>query len=344
MSYQLREDTLDEYTRLFKDFDPDNVTLFHHPAWLRAVADGLNWELSIIRIDGPSIVGFLPGFSLRKGPFYLFGSPLKGSMTPYVGPVFLAGMRPGKEAMPKLLHTVTNYCHTSMGVDSVEIGLKEFPPKRLRSLSEHRCRISQPETYIIDLQQGHEALWSALGYSGRRKVRKARKCEVEIVRAESASVIDVFYEMLEVTFARRNTLPFHPKSLFSSLYEYLVPEHMLEVLIARYEGKAIATGLFAHNDDEIHFVSGASWKEAYEVAANNLLQWHLIEWSATQGMETYDMGGKGIPGVDRFKELFGPRVHEYTIVSREVLTARIARELYQYALPLYQRVRARWMS
>lgn len=61
---------------------------FYHPAWLHAVTEALGFELGLIRIeDAGELAAIVPGFLTRRGPFRLFGSPLRGTMTPYLGPI-----------------------------------------------------------------------------------------------------------------------------------------------------------------------------------------------------------------------------------------------------------------
>ena len=59
---------------------------FHHPAWLDAVSQGTGFEVRFIGVvDGSEIVGAVPGFLTQRGPLRLFGSPLRGTMTSYLG-------------------------------------------------------------------------------------------------------------------------------------------------------------------------------------------------------------------------------------------------------------------
>jgi hypothetical protein len=78
-------------------FDRHTVELkyrspFHHPAWLSAASTGIGFALRFIGVfEAGDLVAAMPGFLTRRGPFRLFGSPLRGLMTSYLGPVILPG-------------------------------------------------------------------------------------------------------------------------------------------------------------------------------------------------------------------------------------------------------------
>src|SRR5687768_6887661 len=59
---------------------------YHQPPWLKAVEDGLGMRIVLLGLyEEQEMIAVLPGFLARKGPARLFGSPLRGSMTPYLG-------------------------------------------------------------------------------------------------------------------------------------------------------------------------------------------------------------------------------------------------------------------
>jgi lipid II:glycine glycyltransferase (peptidoglycan interpeptide bridge formation enzyme) len=197
----------------------------------------------------------------------------------------------------------------------------------------------QRQTYVLDLRGGEEALWKNLEQRGRSHVKKARKMGVVMESLTEQGAIDDFYPMLQATFRRQRAVSAHPKRFFLAMYNRLLPCATMEVLAARYEGRIIAMGLFVHDQHEIHFVSGASLAEYHHVYPNNLMHWHVIASSAQRGLTKYDFGGKGQPGIDKFKETFGPRVHAYATYWRASPPLTLARHLAVRAWPRVQEVR-----
>src|SRR5215212_7139389 len=67
-----------------------NRSPFHHPAYLNTVAKGMHVEATFIGmyVDN-NLIGTLPGFLTRRGPLRLYGSPLRGTNTSYLGPLML---------------------------------------------------------------------------------------------------------------------------------------------------------------------------------------------------------------------------------------------------------------
>ena len=64
----------------------NNRSPFHHPAWINSVARGVDFNTYVVGIyEGRELVAAIPGFLTQRGPFKLFGSPLPGTMTSYLG-------------------------------------------------------------------------------------------------------------------------------------------------------------------------------------------------------------------------------------------------------------------
>ncbi|MBI2953558.1 MAG: GNAT family N-acetyltransferase [Chloroflexi bacterium] len=338
---RLHSISLTEYESFLRHVEGPAATLFHHPLWLAAVAEGLRWDLAIVGAsDDDGLVGALPGFIVRKGPFRLFGSPLRGSMTPYLGWVWSNG-HTGQQSSTAHLDEVYRYCCRQLGCQYVEIGCREVSGEDLEGMRSNGWSSGLRETYLLDLTLGEKALWDNLESRGRRFVRSAERQGVEIENVSDAGIIDDFYTMLQHTFGRHNSVSPHPKRLFECLRDRLVPNGMMNVLVARREGQVIAIGLFPHDSHEIHFLSGASFAEYHKLRPNNLLHWHSIKWAADAGLHVYDLGGKGQPSIDNFKETFGPKAHAYRYFWRARMGADLARRLFLRALPLVRKLYGR---
>ena len=53
------------------------------------------------------------------------------------------------------------------------------------------------------------------------------------------------------------------------------------------------------------YFSGASNLEGMKSAATSALQWHAMMFGINNNFKKYDMGGLGIPSIDKFKFSFG---------------------------------------
>jgi hypothetical protein len=100
---------------------------YHHPAWLEAVGKGVHFEVCFIGIyEGDDLVGAVPGFLTRRGPFRLFGSPLRGTMTSSLGPVGLSlGSR--TEDLVDLITACNSFVRKQWGVVYSRFTLRDAP-------------------------------------------------------------------------------------------------------------------------------------------------------------------------------------------------------------------------
>ena len=315
-------------------------TPFHQPAWLRVVGRGLEAQVVFVgAYQGDHLVAVVPGCLSRRGPFRLFGSPLRGTMTSYLGPLGLAAQLSQEENL-SLLRACERFAHRQWGSDYAEFTLYR-PPEGDGWAPQGGWERQGRGSYELDLTVGEEALWSGLRSSCRRAVRKARKQDLEMVPLPDA---DLYVDLLDATFARRGTVGPHPRRFFHVMMEELMPRDLLWAWGVQHQGRVIAAGLFLHDDRKVHFLSGASLlSDAYRsLRHNNLLHWHAIATAAQHGLATYDLGGRGIPGIDRFKESFGPGEVDYWSVNRAPPHVRYAKRTFLFALPHWRRLQ-RWL-
>lgn len=98
MSVKIAVVPLGTYRQFLAQPDITPATLYHDALWLEAVQEGLGMKVVILGVyDGQELVGVLPGFVARKYGVRLFGAPLRGSMTPYLGWIFKQAPRPGPQ-------------------------------------------------------------------------------------------------------------------------------------------------------------------------------------------------------------------------------------------------------
>jgi CelD/BcsL family acetyltransferase involved in cellulose biosynthesis len=328
-----------EYQDFLGRTDVAQATVYHDPLWLDAVQVGLGMDVTLLGLyEDPELIGVLPGFLARRYTVRLFGAPLRGSMTPYLGWLFKDGAGPGSEAT---LNQVGAFCTRVLSCQYTEVGFMDAPPGLEAGGTPDRWQMAPRETYTVDLRLGKDALWKNLESRGRNKVRKAIKAGVVIESARDRSIIDAFYPMLEASYGRHQAVSPHPKAFFLGLHERLVPAGLMEVLAAKYQGQVIAVALLVHDAREVRCMSSASLAEFHHLQPNNLVQWHGIQWAAGHGLARYDLGGKGQATIDSFKETFRPAVHAYTFYWRATPALAFARRVVLRAWPELQRWRYR---
>ena len=275
---------------------------FHDPAWLRASAAGTGFDLGFIGLfEGGDLVAAVPGFLTRRGPFRLFGSPLRGTMTSYLGPVSLDA-RFVADGQRDLALALTDFVRRNWRASYARFTTRDAPPEG-RSPPDPNWHEQRPKSYRLDLSPGEAALFAGLKSHCRRNVRKAAREGVAIVPLQDARL---FYRILQNTFRRHGSSSWHSGRFFELLMSELPQHNLLWAWGARYDGQVIAAGLFLHDDREMHFISGASLPGYGSLPTSYLLHWHAIARAAREGLGVFNSDASRIPSIDQFKETFNP--------------------------------------
>ena len=282
----------------------------HHPAWLGAVARGTGFDLAFVGIhEGRELTAVVPGFLTRRGPFRLFGSPLRGTMTSYLGPVSLAPHLTG-EGFEDLLLACGDFVRWEWRASYMRFTTRDAPSDR--SSPGPHWRKQRAPSYRLDLTPGEETLFAALKSHCRRNIRKAAREGVEVVPLGDAGI---FHQILEGTFRRHGSVSWHSLRFFEAVMADLPPRGLLWSWGARYDGRIIAAGLFLHDDHEMHFISGGSLPQYGSLPTSYLLHWHAIAAATREGLEVFSSDASRIRSIDQFKETFNPvRQHRGTLI------------------------------
>ncbi len=162
-------------------------------------------------------------------------------------------------------------------------------------------------TYIIDLSQGEEALWSNLNSSHRRKVRLAMKQGIEI--KSGLEHIGTAYTLVRDTF-KRSKMGFMSSESFKK-YVLSFGEN-IRIILADHQGTAQGCVVVPFSNHSAYYVYGGSIPEPV-TGAMNLLHWEAIRQFHDLSVKRYDFVGVRIDpakgskqeGLLMFKQRFG---------------------------------------
>lgn len=329
--------SLDQYRAFLAGDALRGNTLYHDPAWLETVQVGLGMDVALLGIlDRDQLTAVVPGFVAGRWGVRLFGSPLRGSMTPYLGWVTTAATQLSDR---EILAAVHRFSTSELGAQYAEIGLLEPASDVSDDATATGWRQASRETYMLDLGIGEEALWSNLGHRHRGKVRKAQREGITVDSVASRDAMDVLYPLIESAYARHHAVSPHPRKFFFALHDRLVHRGMMTVFAARYRGEIISIALVLHDQRDARCMSVGSRPEFHHLYPNNVLHWHIIAWATARGLSRYDFGGKGQASIDRFKESFKPVPYAYTFFWRASPAVAWARNLALRAWPGVQMCR-----
>lgn len=307
----------------------DSRQLFHRKVWLDylAASRGVEPRFWTIRDRGRT-VGYFCGAVVRKGPFRILGSPLKGWTTNFMGPLVNGDF--DQEAFLRGLDALAR----REGFAMVEIENPILAPASMQAFGYEG--VAQP-TYIVELTPGDpDKMWKRIDLKSRQKVKKARKLGLVVDEFDDIRLTDEFYGQFVEVLARKNLFPPYGADTPRLLFQLLKPRNMLLALQIRdAAGASVAIGLFPHDETTVYYWGGASRIAAWKSSPNDLLQWAAMEKAAAKGLRTYNMCGYGY-----FKSKFGGVLQEPQRWHKSYwASAAVARRAY--GLYFARRIRAR---
>jgi lipid II:glycine glycyltransferase (peptidoglycan interpeptide bridge formation enzyme) len=272
----------------------DGTPLFHRSAWLDylAASRGVDVRMWAIK-DAETTIGYFCGGLVRKGPFLVLGSPLKGWGTNYMGPIV------SRDVDQLRLVQALDDLAPHEGLAMIEL---ESPALGDDPLQASGFQAVRGWTYRVWLTPGDtDRMWSHLHPTARNRIRKALKAGLTIEDTDDPSIADEFYDQYSALVKQKGFAPPYLRDYPRLLVRHLKKADLLFALRVRDAGgRLLATGLFPHDAETVYFWGGASWRDGRELCPNDFLHWSLMGLAAERGLRRYDMCGHG-----RFKKKFG---------------------------------------
>ena len=270
----------------------DSRELFHSQAWLDylAASRGVEIQRWAIHEDGRPI-GYFCGGLLQKGPFRIFGSPLKGWGTNFLGPVINRDV--DQRAFFRALDELARRERWAM----LEL---ENPILSEACFEAHGFSSYPQPTFLVELTpEDPQIMWGRI--QQRSEVRKARRNGLIVEDTNDPAIADEYYDQYIEILRPKHTFPSYDRTCPRLLFEHLRPYGRLLALQVREPGGLIvATGLFPYDDRTLYFWGGAGRLSGRKHAPNDLLHWTAMEMGAARGLRLYNMCGNGF-----FKSKFG---------------------------------------
>lgn len=212
-----------------------------------------------------------------------------------------------------------------------------FASRTLTSLHFRPVRPVQPaRTILLDLTPGEETLLAAMKEKWRYNIRLAGRKGVQVRAARSLEDVRAWYSLLQIT-SQRDAFGIHTFDYYRRAWQLFAPLNQAQLLLAEYEGQALAGIFVGCMARKALYLYGASGNEHRNLMPNYLLQWEAIRWAKSQGATSYDFwgipetddAGEALAGVYRFKSGWGGRVARFACNYEHVfhpLTMRLAQK------------------
>lgn len=185
--------------------------------------------------------------------------------------------------------------------------------------------IQPPRTAVVNIQGSEEEIMARMKQKCRYNIRLAEKKGVKI---RPWNDLYGFHRMMQIT-GGRDGFGVHSFEYYQCAYRLFHSIGNCELLVAEYEGRAIAALMVFACGSRAWYVYGASTDEERNRMPTYLLQWEAMRWAKDRGCQEYDMWGvpdadeaqleaefearhSGLWGVYRFKRGFGGEIKRAT--------------------------------
>jgi len=301
----------DELDAIAKE-SPD-ATFYHSAAWIRSVA-AVYSRFSfrcLLAEEGTAVVGLLPFFFIKKGPFRSAWSMPFGS---YGGPI-----AQGPDVRGELLRA---YGRTLSRGNMIEAGWVDFRnagPAPGPGWSTETC-----QTHLIDLRSGFEVLWAgAIDRQRRKRCRQAERAGVSVRRGDSPEDLRSYYEIYSRRLAAWGRSDRYPFRLFEELLRR--GGQSVRLYAAIHEGRVVGGHVNFYFGSTVTAWNGMTSPEADEVQAATMLYAHCIREACGEGYAVYNLGASlGKQSLIEFKESLSGVPYRYQQYRRRSLVGAMA--------------------
>ena len=269
------------------------ATLFHHPAWLKPLAECYGFRPFVIAVcdAGGQVLAGLPIMEVRSRMTGRRWVSLP--FTDYCPPLY-----DDREALTRLTHDLA-FLYRTGRVPRIEIRweLPAEPP--IQSSSAFYL-------HTVKLAADPQAVMKRFDRTHRQNIGTAENRGVRIERGTGPEHLRRFYEM-QLETRRRKGLPVQPRKFFDLLGKEILAQGLGFILLAYKDAQCLAGGVFLHWQQTLTYKYAASSGEEQQYRPNNLLSWTAMRWGCENGYTVFDLGRTELEnaGLRRFKRGWG---------------------------------------
>jgi len=267
---------------------------------------GISARLFVVEFRGSPVVAY-PYFlrSLDALPFAAgVDSTWYDTSTPdYQGPVWLERNLDPADAPFRFPELFDSHCREQ----GIIAEFAHLDPWISGALVEPGCVKPNREIAWVDLTWSEEDIWmKSLSSDARRQTKQGHRAGVQTRRAAGPDDVREFHRLYDLTMDRHQAADRYrfPLEHFLAFFETMSGNSFF--VLAEYEGRVVAGGLFLHDDNAIRWHLSAADREWSHVRPVNVYLFNTIRASLGKGWKRMVLGGayQDGDGVFRFKSNF----------------------------------------
>lgn len=188
----------------------------------------------------------------------------------------------------------------------------------VRNLHKATTNLLPADTMMVNLSGNHDEILASMKPKTRYNIRLAQRHDIQ-TRCGTFRDMDIFYDLYSQT-CHRNGINLHHRTFFEAMF---APHNLgrdkidtstdFDLLIAEYEGTALAALFVVYSSTRATYLFGASATAHRNLMGTYALQWEAIKRAKSRGCTEYDLFGTApnsdpshpMHGLYRFKTGFG---------------------------------------
>ena len=262
-------------------------SVFHRPAWLRAVERGTGQRArGLVAEKGGAVTGWLPLTEVH--------SPVFGRMLASSGFAVEGGVLAEREQTAKALCRAAEEYAVRLSCPTVELRGGQTP-RHWRPRTDSHCG------FVAPLLADDEAQLLAIPRKQRAEVRKGLETDLEIAAGTGVDDRAAHYAVYAESVRNLGT-PVFPRALFDAVLDSLDAD----VLTVRHRGVPVASVLSLYHGDAVLPYWGGGTYAARPLRANERMYFELMRHARQRGCTRFDFGrSKTGSGAWAFKKNWG---------------------------------------
>ncbi len=289
-------DNLEDEKILSFILSDDRSTIYHHPAWLKAIENSFGYKgYYLLLLDkNEKLQGLFPFVHIKN--FFVGNKIISLPFSTYCDPLI------DNEHLDELIHFLRKNFHDNIKIDlRVKNNYSDF----LTDFS----KTSDYCTHILKLSDNIDDTFNSFHpTSVRASIRRAEKNKLKIVWDNSERHLKMFYE-LEFILRKNLMLPAIPYNFFSNVFKELSKYNLVGLPLVYYEDLPVAAGFILNFRDTYYLEYTASNKNYFGLYPNHKLFFEVIKKAFENRYRFVDFGRSEIDneGLIKFKEKWGTK-------------------------------------
>jgi hypothetical protein len=302
---------------------------FHRYEALSLIARETGTDLhTLVGFKGQEPVGVLPLFVDAEGPFTVVRSPPAIELFT-LGPALLnyekLKQRKFERRHRRFVEGVDAWIDEHLDPDAVDIRTVDRYGD-VRPFTWNGFDVSPSYTYVLDLEPGPDALLEGFSRDARTNVRDARENDaLEVREAGQEAIGTIIGQIRERHAAQDEAYPLRPE--FVEELHTVLPDGRMRVYTLHEDGE-VASGMVTYETDDTVYRWQGGAKTESGPAANDLLDWHIVNDAYDRGRTRYDLVGANDQRLCRYKSKFDPAPSAYYVARRQSPTMTAVTEVY----------------